>query len=99
MGLQIECNSIKEVFIDYGSEVMALVQQGKLNGLAKLTDDFHSELIAKIREVVEGAELTDGEIERSRTFGLHGESMPAIHVEAIARVMKWTILKAMEEVE
>ena len=56
-------------------------------------------VLAKIREVVEGAELTDGEIERSRTFGLHGESMPAIHVEAIARVMKWTILKAMEEVE
>jgi len=41
----IRANSIKELLVDYGAEVMALVQRGETEKLAQLTESAHKELL------------------------------------------------------
>ena len=48
--MEITANNPKELLADFGSEVMALVQRGETDKLAKLTDDAHEELLFLIKE-------------------------------------------------
>jgi len=46
--VSIQDETIKEIVVDYGSEVMALVQKGKLEGLPELTEGATKEILARI---------------------------------------------------
>ena len=48
--MEITANNPKELLADFGSEVLALVQRGETDKLAKLTDDAHEELMFLIKE-------------------------------------------------
>ena len=66
--MEITANNPKELLADFGSEVMALVQRGETDKLAKLTDDAHEELLFLINEqtverIVRAVNCHDGLVE------------------------------------
>ena len=48
--MEITANNTKELLVDYGSEVVALVQRGETDKLSQLTNEAHEELAHLIKE-------------------------------------------------
>lgn len=56
---ELKATNPKELLVDYGSEVMALVQKGKTEELAQLTNSAYKELVALIPDIEEKDNLID----------------------------------------